>query len=130
MRSIFLHMNDFLLGISFFKNQKPDILYSSLDLVEEIRPHRHIVSSYILGSILSIELCIDPSEFCLDAERACYRYSRVIREDQTIDVARESPREYQEKISRQNKTSTREIDSERSWIFSVLSCDFFESLRL
>ena len=130
MRPIFLDMDDFFLGISLFKYQKPEILSSSSELIPEIFEHCHIVSSYILGTILTIELCIHPSHLCLDAKGIRDHNSVRISENEAIDIIRETPREHEKKISRKQKARIRKIDREKSRIFSIYSGNRLEGNHL
>ena len=70
MRAIFLHMDDFLFGVSLLECKEVEILDSSLELIPEIFEHRHIVGGDILGSILAVELRMDTCHLGLDTERA------------------------------------------------------------
>lgn len=70
MRPIFLHMDYFLFCISLLEGEEPEVCYTSPYLISEILEHRHIVSGDILGSVLTIELCLHSYHLCLYPERA------------------------------------------------------------
>jgi hypothetical protein len=123
-------MDDFFLGVCLLKYKKIDILGSSPELIPEILEHRHIVSSDVLRSVLSIEFSMYSCHLCLDTERICDQYRWCITEDETIDVTRETPSQYEEKISRKQKTCLWEIDLKKSRIGSIFSRNFFECCHL